>query len=135
MVGEDADGDLAVLQVKDVPAGVEPLPLAVDSLQVGQFVVAIGSPFGEQGSMTLGIVSGLGRSLRSQRTLAGGSSYSLPQVIQTDAPINPGNSGGPLLNLHGEVVGVNAAIASRPAPTRASAFPFRWRQLAGSSPA
>jgi 2-alkenal reductase len=75
-------------------------------------VVAIGSPFGAEGSMSLGIVSGLGRSLRSQRETTAGSTYSLPQVIQTDAPINPGNSGGPLLSLDGEVIGVNAAIAS-----------------------
>ena len=60
----------------------------------------------------MGIVSGLGRSLRSQRATTPGNSYTLPEVIQTDAPINPGNSGGPLLNLEGEVVGVNAAIAS-----------------------
>jgi len=113
LVGADADGDLAVLQVDRLPDGVDPLPLAeADDVQVGQFVVAIGSPFGEQGSMSLGIVSGLGRSLPSQRGTTSGSTYSLPQVIQTDAPINPGNSGGPLLNLDGEVVGVNAAIAS-----------------------
>src|SRR5690606_34005780 len=68
-------------------------------------------PFGEQGSMSLGIVSALGRSLPSQRGNGQGG-YSLPQVIQTDAPINPGNSGGPLLNLDGAVVGVNSAIAS-----------------------
>ena len=67
--GTDTDSDLAVLQVEALPDGVEPLPLAEpDSLQVGQFVVAIGNPFGEQGSMSLGIVSGLGRSLRSQRS-------------------------------------------------------------------
>ena len=67
-------------------------------------MVAIGNPFGEQGSMSLGIVSGLDRSLRSQRASTVGSSYSLPQAIQTDAPINPGNSGGPLLNLASECV-------------------------------
>jgi 2-alkenal reductase len=114
LVGADADSDLAVIRVDRLPEGVEPLPLApVDDLQVGQFVVAIGNPFEEQGSMSLGIVSGLGRSLRSLRGSLTGNTYTLPQVIQTDAPINPGNSGGPLLNLDGEVVGVNAAIASR----------------------
>lgn len=112
LVGADLDSDLAVLKVDEVPAGITPLPLAdSDSLQVGQFVVAIGNPFGEQGSMSMGIISGLGRSLESQRQLTSGS-YSLPNVIQTDAPINPGNSGGPLLNLAGEVVGLNSAIAS-----------------------
>ena len=113
LIGADADSDLAVLQVEELPDGAKPLPMAdADSLQVGQLVAAIGNPFGEQGSMSLGIISGLGRSLPSQRATVAGSSYSLPQVIQTDAPINPGNSGGPLLNLAGEVVGVNAAIAS-----------------------
>jgi S1-C subfamily serine protease len=113
LVGADADSDLAVLKVDELPDGVEPLPLAdAEDVQVGQFAVAIGNPFGEQGSMSLGIVSGLGRSLPSQRGSASGSTYSLPQVIQTDAPINPGNSGGPLLNLEGQVIGVNAAIAS-----------------------
>jgi 2-alkenal reductase len=112
LAGTDVDSDLAVLKVDSLPDGTGPLPLAdVNSLQVGQFVVAIGNPFGEQGSMSFGIISGLGRSLASQRGQAG-SSYSLPQVIQTDAPINPGNSGGPLLNLNGEVIGVNAQIAS-----------------------
>lgn len=115
LVGTDVDSDLAVIQVDELPAGVEPLPLAsAGSLRVGQFVAAIGNPFGEQGSMSLGIVSGLERALSSQRADSGfGSSYSLPSVIQTDAPINPGNSGGPLLNLDGEVVGVNSAIATR----------------------
>jgi len=113
LVGADADSDLAVIKVSELPERIEPLPLAdAEGLQVGQFAVAIGSPFGVEGSMSLGIVSGLGRSLRSQRATTAGSTYSLPQVIQTDAPINPGNSGGPLLNLDGEVIGVNAAIAS-----------------------
>ena len=113
LVGSDLDSDLAVLQLEALPEGVSPLPLVESNdLQVGQLVVAIGNPFGEQGSMSMGIVSGLGRSLPSQRTTSGSSTYSLPEVIQTDAPINPGNSGGPLLNLQGEVVGVNAAIAT-----------------------
>jgi 2-alkenal reductase len=113
LVGADVDSDLAVLQVEDLPEGIRPLPLDnSDEVQVGQLVVAIGNPFGEQGSMSLGIISALGRSLESQRGLTGSSSYSLPQVIQTDAPINPGNSGGPLLNLDGEVIGINAAIST-----------------------
>jgi S1-C subfamily serine protease len=113
LIGADPDSDLAVLKVEQLPDGVVPIPLADRAVEVGQFAVAIGSPFGEQGSMSFGIISGLGRSLPSQRATAmGGSTYSLPQVIQTDAPINPGNSGGPLLNLDGEVIGVNAAIAS-----------------------
>jgi S1-C subfamily serine protease len=113
LVGNDEDSDLAVIKVDELPQDVQPLPLAEPSnLVVGQFVVAIGNPFGEQGSMSLGIVSGLGRSLTSQRDIGLGSTYSLPQVIQTDAPINPGNSGGPLLNLNGEVVGINSAIAT-----------------------
>ena len=112
LVGADADSDLAVIKVDALPEGLEPLPLAdPDSIQVGQLVAAIGNPFGEQGSMSLGIVSGVDRSLRSQRASTSGSSYTLPQVIQTDAPINPGNSGGPLLNMDGQVIGVNAAIA------------------------
>ncbi len=112
-VGSDVDSDLAVIQVDRLPDSIEPLPLGdSDSIQVGQFVVAIGNPFGEQGSISFGIVSGVGRSLPSQRETTSGSTYSLPEVIQTDAPINPGNSGGPLLNMAGEVLGVNAAIAS-----------------------
>lgn len=113
LVGSDVDSDLAVLKIDDLPAGVSPLSLATpNSVQVGQIVVAIGNPFDEQGSMSMGIVSGLGRSLSSQRGTSSMGNYSLSQVIQTDAPINPGNSGGPLLNLSGQVIGVNSAIAS-----------------------
>jgi 2-alkenal reductase len=113
VVGTDVDSDLAVVKVDTLPPESQPLPIA-DSTQLlpGQFVIAIGNPFGEVGSMSIGIVSGLERTLRSQRVTQGGGSYSLPQVIQTDAAINPGNSGGPLLNLNGEVVGVNSAILS-----------------------
>jgi len=113
LVGRDVDSDLAVIQVDQLPVSVKPLPIRTSAeLRVGQFVAAIGNPFGEQGSMSLGIISGLDRSLSSKRDTEDGRSYSLPEVIQTDAPINPGNSGGPLLNLDGEVVGVNSAIAT-----------------------
>jgi 2-alkenal reductase len=110
-IGTDVDSDLGVIHVEDMPAGIAPIPLGdSDSVRVGQFVVAIGNPFGEAGSLSLGIVSGLGRTLTSDRIAEGGGRYSLPRVIQTDAAINPGNSGGPLLNLAGQVVGVNSAI-------------------------
>jgi 2-alkenal reductase len=114
LVGSDVDSDLGVLKVEEVPGSARPVSLS-DSrqLQVGQFVIAIGNPFGEEGSMSVGIVSGLGRTLESQRIAEGGGRYTLPEVIQTDAAINPGNSGGPLLDLEGEVVGVNSAISTR----------------------
>jgi len=112
LVGADLDSDLAVIKVDQLPEGVQPLPVTTEQPKVGQLVVAIGNPFGEQGSMSLGIISGLNRSLSSGRELGTNLAYSLPEVIQTDAPINPGNSGGPLLNLKGEVVGVNSAIRS-----------------------
>ncbi len=113
VVGSDVDSDLAVIRVESLPDGVQPLTLGdSNTVQVGQFAVAIGNPFDETGSLSLGIISGLGRSLTSDRIAEGGGRYSLPQVIQTDAAINPGNSGGPLLNLAGEVIGVNSAIST-----------------------
>ncbi|MCD6520510.1 MAG: trypsin-like peptidase domain-containing protein [Anaerolineae bacterium] len=116
VVGTDPDSDLAVLKVKLPPEKLRPLPLGdSDALRVGQKVVAIGNPFGLQGTMTAGIVSGLGRLLPATRS--GERRYTIPDIIQTDAAINPGNSGGPLLDLQGRVVGVNAAIES---PVRAS---------------
>jgi len=91
---------------------LHPLTLASsDALKVGQGVVALGSPFGRSGTMTTGIVSGLGRMMDSQVT-SGKSAYSIPDAVQTDAAINPGNSGRPLLDLGGNVVGVIAQIAS-----------------------
>ena len=111
LVGVDLDSDIAVLKV-DVPED-ELYPLTIgDSSQVnvGQTVVAIGNPYGLSGTMTVGIVSALGRTLDSIRQTAEGSSFSAADLIQTDATINPGNSGGPLLNLNGEVVGINRAI-------------------------
>lgn len=109
VLGTDPNADLAVIKV-DVPAeGLLPVPLGDSSqLRVGQLAVALGNPFGLENSMTSGIISALNRSINS-----GQSSFSIPEVIQTDAPINPGNSGGPLLNRLGEVVGINTQIVSR----------------------
>lgn len=108
VIGEDPYTDLAVLKVDPEDADLDPLPVAqYDDLQVGQRVAAIGNPFGLSGTMTAGILSQKDRLLRAQ----GG--FSIPNVIQTDAAINPGNSGGPLLNMRGEVIGVNTAISSR----------------------
>lgn len=113
VIGVDADTDLAVIKVDQVPEGVQPLSLADSSaVQVGQTAVAIGNPFGEAGSMSLGIVSGTGRSLSDNRSSQSGSHFTSADIIQTDAPINPGNSGGPLLNLNGQVIGINRAIAT-----------------------
>jgi len=111
VIGTDADADIAVIKV-DAPAN-EIHPLAIgdsDSLQVGQSVVAIGNPFGLDGTMTLGIISGLGRTQQAHAAPTGGGFFSNADIIQTDAAINPGNSGGPLFNLNGEVVGINQSI-------------------------
>ena len=112
LIGSDPFTDLAVLYVQDVPKDkLAPLPLGDSAkLSVGEQVAAIGNPFGLSGSMTTGIISGLGRIIPSDPT--SGSQYSIPNIIQIDAPINPGNSGGPLLNMKGEVIGVNSAIFS-----------------------
>jgi len=110
VIGSDADADIAVIKV-DAPAEqIHPLAIGdSSSLQVGQSVVAIGNPFGLNGTMTLGIISGLGRTQPAHES-PGGGFFSTADVIQTDAAINPGNSGGPLFNLNGEVVGVNQSI-------------------------
>lgn len=114
VIGADQDADLAVLEAESIPEGVTPLVLGdSEDVQVGQRVIAIGNPYGLQGTMTEGIVSGLGRRLESQRDSEdGGGRYSNPDIIQTDAAINPGNSGGPLLNLAGQIIGINSAIRS-----------------------
>jgi serine protease Do len=132
VIGSDLFSDSAVLELQNVPAEkLVPLPLGNSSnLAVGEEVAAIGNPFGLTGSMTTGVVSGLGRLIPSLdippdnndtnnndtnnddniTTIIG--AFSLPNIIQTDAAINPGNSGGPLLNLKGEVIGMNTAILS-----------------------
>jgi S1-C subfamily serine protease len=111
VVGTDPDSDLALLKV-DIPVEeLHPLPLGnSDVVQVGEFVVAIGNPFGLSGTMTVGIVSAIGRTLESERQAPTGGLFTAGAIIQTDAAINPGNSGGPLLNMKGEVIGVNRAI-------------------------
>lgn len=109
VLGVDPDADLAILQV-DMPAS-ELTPIVLgnsDDLRVGQLTIAIGNPFGQEFTMTTGIVSAVGRVVQS-----GNSPFSIPKVIQTDAAINPGNSGGPLLNRKGEVIGINTQIISR----------------------
>jgi 2-alkenal reductase len=111
LVGTDPDSDLAVLHISAPEELLFPLPLGdSDLIRVGDFVVAIGNPFGLSGTMTSGIVSAIGRTLESEREAPTGGVFSAGAIIQTDAAINPGNSGGPLLNLNGEVIGVNRAI-------------------------
>ena len=111
IIGTDIDSDLAIIKV-DAPAEeLVPLSLGDSSkVKVGQTVIAIGNPFGLNGTMTSGIVSARGRTLESMREAPGGNYFTAGDLIQTDTAINPGNSGGPLLNLNGEVIGVNRAI-------------------------
>lgn len=117
LVGFDQFADLAVIKVNNITSDkLTPLPLANSTnLRIGETVVAIGNPFGLSGSMTVGIVSGLGRLLPSNENgenLGTTSSFSIPNIIQTDAAINPGNSGGPLIDTQGRVIGINTAIFS-----------------------
>jgi S1-C subfamily serine protease len=111
VVATDLDSDLAVIKVDVSADQLTPLVFGdSDQVQVGQTVVAIGNPFGLNGTMTVGIVSGKGRTLESMRQSSSGDYFSAGGIIQTDAAINPGNSGGPLLDLQGEVIGVNREI-------------------------
>lgn len=115
LVGSDSYSDLAVLKVEVESSRLMPLALGdSDTLRVGQRAVAIGNPFGLASSMTVGIISGLGRQLGSAALIEGNlpANFQNPSIIQVDAQINPGNSGGPLLNSNGEVIGVNTAIRS-----------------------
>jgi len=108
IIGSDKFTDIAVIKVNEKPRLLHPLDIGDSSvLLVGEQVAAIGNPFGLSGSMTSGIVSQFGRLLFSPD-----NGFSIPDVIQTDAAINPGNSGGPLLNMKGEVIGINTAIRS-----------------------
>ena len=109
VLGTDPDSDLAVLKI-DVPAGgLTAIEIGDSSdVKVGQLAIAIGNPFGQEFTTTTGIVSAVGRTIRG-----GNTQFSIPQVIQTDAPINPGNSGGPLLDRLGRVIGINTQIISR----------------------
>jgi serine protease Do len=117
LVGADPNSDLAVVKV-DAPASELHPVLMADSNQVkvGQLAIAIGNPYGLSGTMTAGIISGLSRSLPvgldTQNAQQGGPTYSIPDIIQTDASINPGNSGGVLVDSQGQVIGVTAAIES-----------------------
>src|SRR5919202_2887452 len=120
VVGNDVYSDIAVLKIvsnsteqtkqqQDALSSIKPLPIGnSSSVEVGDQVIAIGNPFGLSDTMTTGIVSGISRVLPA----AAGTGFSIPYAIQTDAPINPGNSGGPLLNIQGQVIGINTAILS-----------------------
>src|SRR5438445_9089566 len=110
VVGTDPDNDIAVIQIIDSYSDENLIPLTLGNsseLEVGQPVIAIGNPFGLSDTMTTGIVSQVGRLLPNPDT-----GFSIPSGIQTDAPINPGNSGGPLLDMQGQVIGINTAINS-----------------------
>ncbi len=105
VVGSDPDSDLAVIQVNVPPESLRPVVWGdSDLVKVGQRAIAIGNPFGYENTLTTGIISGLSRSLPAS------TGYRIPEIIQTDTAINPGNSGGPLLNIQGEVIGINTAI-------------------------
>lgn len=109
VVGTDPSTDLALLKVDLPPDQLVPVSLGdSDSLKVGQLALAIGAPFGQEFTMTSGIISAVGRTMKSCD-----SCYPIAAAIQTDTPINPGNSGGPLLNERGEVIGINTWIISR----------------------
>ncbi len=115
VVGVDLFSDIAVLKVDADKSRLQPVTFAdSDKIKVGERAIAIGNPFGLASSMTVGIVSGLGRQLPSAEMISNDvtPNFNNPSIIQVDTQINPGNSGGPLLNSHGEVIGINTAIRS-----------------------
>jgi Do/DeqQ family serine protease len=113
LIGTDPDSDLAVIKVDNPGFTLTPITLSGSTaVKVGQIAVAIGNPFGLENTMTTGIVSALGRTLPANESNTNGASFSIPDIIQTDASINPGNSGGPLVDDQGGLIGVNTAIAS-----------------------
>ena len=117
LVGADPDSDLAVVKVNVTADKLHPVQLGdSNAVKVGQLAIAIGNPFGLEGTMTTGIISAVGLSLPADENST--QSYTIPDVIQTDAPINPGNSGGVLMDAQGQVLGVTSAIES---PVRANA--------------
>lgn len=108
VVGHDPDVDVALLRVQTPGLTLRPLPLGRSArTRVGEPVAAIGSPFGERQSLSVGVVSAVNRSIRSL------TAFEIPGAIQTDAAVNPGNSGGPLVNARGQVIGINQQIKSR----------------------
>jgi S1-C subfamily serine protease len=109
VIGKDPYSDLAVVLVNAPPLGIKPLIIVSSStLAVGNQVIAIGNPYGLVGSLTTGVVSGLGRTIIENNA----NGFSIADIIQMSTPINPGNSGGPLLNAAGNVVGITTAIVS-----------------------
>lgn len=131
IVGFDKDADIAVIKVETDKSRLIPLPLAdSDKLQIGQRVAAIGNPFSlYPGTMTQGIISAVNRRFDSELV-----DYQIPGMIQTDAAINPGNSGGPLLDMNGNVIGINTAIESRVRQSSGVGFAVPSNQIARFAP-
>jgi S1-C subfamily serine protease len=112
VLGSDAKADLAALTITPMPSGLTPLTLvSSDTLQVGEPVVAVGSPYGLSGTLTTGVISALGRTI-TEESGSSSTGQTIPDIIQTSTAINPGNSGGPLLDYAGEVVGITTADIS-----------------------
>ena len=129
IIGQDPDTEIALLQILNPPEGLVAAELGTSSnLEVGQRVLAIGNPFGLNRTLTAGIISSLGRTIRSE------SGRLIEDIIQTDAAINPGNSGGPLLDVAGRVVGLNTAIISKVGESSGISFAIPVDQIVRSLP-